>query len=524
MRSFQNHFSNLVKKDIVKEFKKPVLRSSAIFPFILNQNLDTRITFLSYWFLKRNISEVSISATLRDEKGSELFFFSKIINETNSHEYSVREILKKKKIKNLLCGSIEIEVNSTQDMVFPFPAITVSYKGNNSNAYVHSCGRIFNNLDDKKNNTDIQVGESGFDVLPYSYVKPFFSFVNGPNTLKNQKLKLKLINYKGQQKEKIITLDTIKPYSTKIIFFLKNNEKKFFKKEKGTVKIYHHFKDFFPRFMCGALDVNNKFSTLTHSYYDLSDSKNKKIDLWKNPDKKIFFDSSTSVPVYFKNKKFTEFAIYPNFIKKKFSLKFDLFSSEGKNLKLSFTHILDKKLSKPIYLNLTDIFSKKSLKRINENCYARVSTFGGGITPTRLKFGLNIGQYNKMYNLSSNICFNANVPVIDILNKNKAFKWSCIFYEKNFELLISNFSYLKDGFKEANAKLTFWNQSRESFSKKIKISDNGFFKINPFEDKKLKKFLMKKVGWITIETDNPFVNGYYVNFGNHGIIGADHIY
>ena len=47
--------------------------------------------------------------------------------------------------------------------------------------------------------------------------------------------------------------------------------------------------------MCGALDVNNKFSILTHSYYDLSDSKNRKIDLWKNPDKKIFFDSSTSV-------------------------------------------------------------------------------------------------------------------------------------------------------------------------------------------------------------------------------------
>ena len=48
-------------------------------------------------------------------------------------------------------------MNSTQDMVFPFPAITVSYKSKNSNAYVHSCGRIFNNLDDKKNNKDSEI-------------------------------------------------------------------------------------------------------------------------------------------------------------------------------------------------------------------------------------------------------------------------------------------------------------------------------------------------------------------------------
>ena len=47
---------------------------------------------------------------------------------------------------------------------------------------------------------------------------------------------------------------------------------------------------------------------------------------------------------------------------------------------------------------------------------------------------------------------------------------------KNFELLISNFSYLKDGFKEANAKLTFWNQSRESFSKKLKFRIMVFLK------------------------------------------------
>lgn len=528
MRSFQDHFSSLIDKKDNLSLYKPVLRSSAIFPFVINDNLDTKITFLSYWFLKRKISEVSVSITLRDKEGLKLFFFNIIIKDTRSYEYSVREILNKNKIFKIVNGSIEIEINSTQDMVFPFPAITVSYVSKNSNAFVHTCGRIFNDLDDKIQNTKVLVAETGFDVLPNKGLKPFFSFVNGPNVLENQKIKLHYINSFGETLKKTIFFKYLKPYSTQMIFFLGEKERNFFKKKKGTLKIDHDFKDFFSRFMCGALEKNYKFSTLTHSYYDLSNSKNKKIDFWKNPNPKIFFDSSTSFPIYFTDDKFTEFVIYPNFIQKKLSILFELFSSDGENLHIKHYQLLEKKMTKPIYLNLTEIFLKKLIikKKLNqkENFYARASTLSNGVTPTRLKFGLNIGQRKKKFNLTSNICFNANVPTHDILNKKKTFKWSCIFYNRDFELLLSNFSYLKSGFKEANLKLTFWDQDGNFYTKKSKIFDNGFYQIKPFNDKKIKKFLKGKNGWVTIEADNPFVSGFYVNFGSSGIVGADHIF
>ena len=42
--------------------------------------------------------------------------------------------------------------------------------------------------------------------------------------------------------------------------------------------------------------------------------------------------------------------------------------------------------------------------------------------------------------------------------------------------------------------------------------------------KRFKNFLKNKTGWVTIQSDNPFVNGWYVEKSNAGFIGADHFF
>ena len=49
--------------------KKPILRSSGVFPVIHNQNYSTSIHFLGYWLLKRQIPEVTLTITLREQSG-----------------------------------------------------------------------------------------------------------------------------------------------------------------------------------------------------------------------------------------------------------------------------------------------------------------------------------------------------------------------------------------------------------------------------------------------------------------------
>jgi hypothetical protein len=53
----------------IKKSKKPVFRLSAIFPVIGNENFHSRILFMGYWILKREILEIGLSYTLRDGHG-----------------------------------------------------------------------------------------------------------------------------------------------------------------------------------------------------------------------------------------------------------------------------------------------------------------------------------------------------------------------------------------------------------------------------------------------------------------------
>ena len=95
-------------------------------------------------------------------------------------------------------GSIELEVFSSKDMVFPYPAFVVSYIGSEFSSVVHTCGRIYNDIQDLKENNQFQVAESGFDILPNQNFLPFFSFTNGPTKILSQKINIKLINSLGK--------------------------------------------------------------------------------------------------------------------------------------------------------------------------------------------------------------------------------------------------------------------------------------------------------------------------------------
>ena len=49
--------------------KKPIFRSSAIFPVINNKYIKSNITFLGYWLLKRKIPEVTLLSHFKRSKG-----------------------------------------------------------------------------------------------------------------------------------------------------------------------------------------------------------------------------------------------------------------------------------------------------------------------------------------------------------------------------------------------------------------------------------------------------------------------
>ena len=55
-------------------------------------------------------------------------------------------------------------------------------------------------------------------------------------------------------------------------------------------------------------------------------------------------------------------------------------------------------------------------------------------------------------------------------------------------------------------------------------NDNGFYSFDLKKNLSIMKYMNNKTGWVTIQSDNPFVDGWYFNFGKNGVVGADHLF
>src|SRR5687768_13618455 len=117
MKTYQEHLkSTLSFGETVSSTRKPVFRSSAIFPVLQNKNFSTQILFMGYWLKKRNIPEVTILMTLRDELGGILMRKTIIVNEIKAYKLPVGSLISEiGKGEDNFTGSVELEVFSTRD-------------------------------------------------------------------------------------------------------------------------------------------------------------------------------------------------------------------------------------------------------------------------------------------------------------------------------------------------------------------------------------------------------------------------
>jgi len=520
MRKITEHITNLSTPNKINKHKPKVLRSSAIFPCNANKFLDTKILFMGYWMIKKNIKTNLMRYKLRNRHGKMLITKITKINKIKAYSISTKNLLNKLNIKENFLGSLEVEFLSKEDLVFPYPAcvIILDYKGGSS--FVHTIGRVYNNKKDHLANSKIKVAESGFDIIPNAGFYPFISFVNGNLMLKNQILKIKIINSKNEYFIKKINLETIKPFETKFIQIMDEDEKKFLINKKGTCIIDHNLSGFYPRFLAGNYNEQKTKFSVTHSYYDTKKIK----EDFKNQNKKDFFDATLVVPI-FKKKYLTELSLYPIYSSSSFNLNLELFKSNGEKIFTKKNFFKSKKNSLK-FININDQLKKINLMKFKENYFlGKISIDSKTAIPSRLKFGLNIISKNKLKAVSSNICFNAQAAFKHNLERKTRFCWTPIVNKNNSKFIIYNSSFVKKGFKKASILMNFWREKDDkNISKKMVLNDNGSYLFDLSKNNKIKKFLNSKSGWVTFKSNNPFIQGYYIETSKEGNVGADHFF
>lgn len=529
MKSFYEHLRSSHEFGEKIDYKtKPILRSSGIFPVVKNNSYSSRILFLGYWMIKRKIAEVSFLVTLRNNEGIIIIrdFFT--ITNPKSYMINLDSLLEKIFIpdKSNFLGSIEVEVFSTQDMVFPYPALVLDYFNNKFNTCVHTLGRVYNDIEDLNENETFRVPETGFDIYADNDLQAFLSFVNGPLSNHGTVIDYVITNSESKKLAGSFTLDRINSYQTVFFKFQDHiqNLSQFLSGKAGTITIRHNLVGFFPRFLVGNIQNSMQSLSFTHSYYDCTSCTDTS-DYW-NRLTESHYDSSISIPLFTDNGFFTELVIYPNISPSTFDLDIKLYDRNGILLLdlLNFISI-NSNDSKLFKVNFNELLIKNNNIAKNAVTAQIIGNFQHRKIPTRIKFGLNIGNKKSKSKLPCNICFNSVMgnPLID--NKPGSFHWCPIFSTGNAVIIFENFSSVKNYSKNANLMLTFYREKdTNSMKKEITISANGEFRFEVMKDHEVLQFLDGNVGWITAKADNPHIQGYYFNFHSSGAVAGDHIF
>ena len=528
MKSYYQHLKSTQEfGESENLLKKPVLRSSAIFPVIHNESYSSSIHFLGYWLLKRNIQEITLVITLRNSDGKILLRKIQIINQAKAFSINLKNLLEETNLDNLknFIGSIETEFNSTRDMVFPYPALVLEYHNNNFNTCVHTLGRIYNDIEDLKENDETLVPETGFDIHESNDLTSFLSFVNGPLENSDGYIQYTITNHDSKKLTGDFHLGKINPFETKFVYLKEHipNLCEFLNNQSGSVSLTHNFEGFYPRFLAGNIQKSFPSVSFTHSYYDCTSCISES-DYWSRVNEN-HFDSSIYVPIFQKNNQFTDLIIYPNLSPSNFILQIDIHDKNGKKISENTNFLeLNSNEQKLIKVNLNSIISSLDLSTKDDDVAAHIITkFQNNKIPSRIKFGLDVGMKGLNSKLPCNICFNMRLGNPLLENKPGSFHWAPMFYGRNTVLTLGNFSTKKNYEKNANLELNFYRIEDSSFlTEKISLKPNSEkrFTMNDFN---LKNFL-KTEGWVTIRADNPYVHGYYFNMNSSGSVAGDHLF
>ncbi len=530
MKTYQKHLeSTHAIGESVSLLRKPIFRSSAIFPVMHNAQFSSRVLYMGYWLLKRHIPEIQLLISLRSQSGVLLLRQSIVVDTPKAASIYLADLINL--TPNLsadsdFLGSLELEIFSTRDLVYPYPAFVINYFNDDFCTSVHTTGRIYNDIEDLQENDAYSVPECGFDIQSDTQFSPFFAFVNGIFAASEQIVHYTIVDEDNQTSEGIITLKDLKPYQTLVVHFKDHIDlKAILKGKKGAIKLRHNFKGFFPRFLAGNFQSDKKALSITHTYYDSSDVKDQNA-YWSRSSEELN-DSSVFIPLFIEQNLYTDLVFYPIYSPSEFTIDMIFYDENGQFVAQLLHYKYIQTQNKELFtLKFKEIlannFSKTQLEQIKGVNLIK-NWIDKNHIPTRLKFGLNIGTQKQNIDLPTNICFNSQIGNPNVLQKKGTFKWAPILNHHQSKIVFTNAGTPKIYKQNATLQITFYRENdNQTLGRAFDLKPFGQHTIEILKDPELQQFLQNQTGWVTCIADNPFVNGWYFDFQKSGVVAGDH--
>jgi hypothetical protein len=528
MRSYYDHLKQVQQKpDPLKA--KPNFRASAIFPVLKAEEISTRLIFLSYWILKRNISAVTLCTTLRDQKGQIIERRVEAIDTARTYRIELEELLKNSFLPapTKFTGSIELEFYSSSSLIYPFPAVTVNYYGPHFSSFVHTAQRVYNDHEDMIANTQQCVPESGFNIHATKELEPFISLINGPEQEDHSVLKFQFINHKNDSVSYDLPLGNLLPYETRFVYPAREfpELEDFLEGNPGTVKVQFKLKWIFPRLLVGNIKKSPHHLSITHSYYDCQKAQTNS-DYWIEHDESAY-SAALMVPINLMQGHNTILYFYPIYSPSNFNIDLEIYDHMGRKLgeKRDFVQITFDE-AKYISFNIRDICKELNIST-DQPLGVRLMAYHKNKEriPARIKIALDIGKIGSQA-LPCNICTNLIPFNPELVDKPTTFHWMPLLADQpHYSVWIMNSSPMKKFIQPTTVQLTFYRENdTQVLQKNLSLPPNGFYAITEDNDPELSEFLNGKIGWVTITASNPYISTYYFTENPSGAIGGDHGY
>jgi hypothetical protein len=525
MRSYEKHLQQLSGHSALGTNRKPVFRSSAIFPIFHLPGISTRICYLGYWMIKRSIQQIHTVVTLRSSEGEIIYRSSSLIEESRAYRIEIAVLLEQIGLDEWMefLGSLEVEFFSIYDMVFPYPAVIVNYYGPSFSTVVHTSQRIFNDGEDRSSNLEVMVPESGFTIYANEDREPFFAFINGFEQVNNCKLQMQFINHKKQILFHEIMIDELPAYQVSLIHPSNNVDLVTFLDGKpGTAKISFDVKWVFPRIIAGNYQHSINAMSVTHTYYDCSEAT-LATDYWREAELG-YHAASLMIPVSIEQNCFTNVYLYPIYSPSEFELDVELYAANGHLL--GTAHKVQRIISPGGEIQAIELKAICHQLNIdpNQSLGAKIiaAPVKGSKLPTRIKIGLDYGLNQS--GLPCNICKNMEVFNPQLEQKKRSFHWAPVLADQEDSMVwLVNGTPIKSYTRTAEITLTFYReQDTLTCQRNITLAANGVACVRLNEDLELLAFFGGQVGWYTAISSNPYVTSYYLSMNNSGIVGGDH--
>lgn len=525
MRSYYEHLQTTMTPPKTAIAPRPVYRSSAIFPVMQMPEISSRILFMGYWILKRNIHEISTVVTLRDSAGKVLARNNFMIQEAKTFRIELADQLENCGFpRNIdFIGSLEVEFFSTQNLVFPFPAVVVNYYGPHFSTVVHTAQRVYNDFDDMAKNSQKEVPESGFNIYADDDREPFIGLINGSVPVDNGNIDMLFFNSKQETLNCHLDLGKLAPYETKMIYPAHSFDlKNFLQGKPGTGKIRFHVNWIFPRLLVGNIHHHIPAVTITHTYYDCSQA-DADSDYWLSSDP-AWYPMALMVPAAVAKNHFTNVYFYPIYSPSIFAIDVEIFDSDGLLL-AGKQNVLTISSSKPQFhcIPLRLLCQEFNIPD-DTNYSARIIARPLNDTqlPSRIKLGLDIGIQG--FQTPCNICTNLHPFNPALETKPSTFRWSPVLADQNSATVwLINSSPAIHYNRSATIEMTFFRESdAETIKRTLTLAPNAFTIIHVNEDPELNVFFNNNIGWMTAIASNPYTTMFYFAETAAGVTGGDH--